>query len=304
MQKLDVKPCVFLKTDLFDMDAVSKLPVSNPQVIVLDCPWECIFLASDHHENTYKLASSTKLLQLFHQIRTWFTPRKGQVGHIFIWFTNDKLELAMQCLAAAGYKYIGINSWHKATQEDVPYKLSPYRGNVEMFLVGEKRTPGTESLCKTQRGFCAPPYVSMHSSKPLEFYTEFLPFFARNNLYGKPWSKVEKVDLFTRHSQDGFLSVGNEFVGRRELVYATPTPRTQMRLKRRRPLKKPVLKDAVPAKKRARGIGQAVFVRRDDREFGAVITSETDRQFLIEWDDTSKFQWVDKHLVMRKRKYT
>lgn len=292
-EEIDVSPFAFRKADLLNPAVVAQLPVKNPRVIVTDCPWECDFLASNHDKDTYALAPEAKLLQLFRTIRGWFTPTEDEPnGHLIVWFTNDKLELALRCLIEAGYTYIGINSWHKATYEGVPYKMSPFRGNVEMFIIGEKLVGDAESLCKTQRGFCAPPFITMHSSKPLEFYTVFLPFFAKANMYGRPWEQVEKVDLFTRHSQHGFLSVGNEFYGRR----SDSVPRT-LRTKKHTANNK-----NAGRKRKVRDLGMRIEVRGTHKaKWGAVILGESESQYLVQWDRPVRGcpaeEWVNKDVV-------
>lgn len=285
----DVEPFAFVETDLLDTECVSKLRVRNPQVMVTDCPWPSNTLASNHDSTTYKLASRGKLRRLFLQVRDMFTPTADQrVGHLFIWFTSDMLEFALELLRLAGYTYIGINSWHKATLDrNKPYKMSPHRGNAELFLIGEKLFAG-ESRVETSRGFCASPFISKHSSKPLDFYTKFLPFFARNQLYGRPWAEVEKVDFFSRHSQGGFLSVGNEFYGRRDPSIAQARPSVLLK-------KRAASQHHMNEKVTVSGAANA--------EWAATIVGERDDRYQVRWTYPTRgsraVEWVDKDVVVR-----
>jgi N6-adenosine-specific RNA methylase IME4 len=235
-----MEPVNFLQIDLLQQPrsnatfkkSIFKSTSANVQVIVADPPWESILLAANHHQDTYNLISSEDMLALFRRLNTWFVPNaREQVGELYLWFTNDKFDLALECLNAAGYRWVGLNSWHKGRLDGQPMALSPFRGNTEFFLVGRKSLANDNLTMKTSRGFVAPPYSAEHSSKPLEFYTQFLPFSAesRGFTFGKPWSQVLKCDLFTRHSQEGFISIGNQYRGPRTIkaapqVLALPPP--------------------------------------------------------------------------------
>lgn len=223
-------PARFLEMDLLSVTMENRHAFQemvcqgrNMQVVVADPPWESTFLATNHSQDTYKLIDSRRLLDIFTAIKTWFVPtEKERVGELYLFFTNDKFQLALDCLNMAGYTLVGMNSWHKATKDKRPMAISPYRGNVEMFLVGRKSWKNESLTFKTSRGFVAPPHTAAHSSKPLEFYTEFLPTLAQHRgMFDKPWSQVAKCDLFTRHAQEGFVSIGNEYHGPRTHVLKT-----------------------------------------------------------------------------------
>lgn len=222
--KLDLMKCPTKKLEEL---ACGKAPQSKQkgrgvQVIVADPPWDSVVLSNTHSNDTYQLLSEQDLLRFFRKISKLFVPTAEMpVGDIFIWFTNDKFDLAVDCLRASGYEWIGMNSWHKACIDGRPMKMSPYRGNTEFFLVGRKQLSSQDTTFQTSRGIVAPPFSQTeHSSKPVEFYTEYLPFHAesRSLVYGRPWSQVRKCDFFTRHSQEGFVSFGNEYVGPRLLL--------------------------------------------------------------------------------------
>ena len=58
--ELDAAPFAFVQTDLLDPECVNKLHISNPQLIVTDCPWPSNTLASNHDSTTYKLATKVR----------------------------------------------------------------------------------------------------------------------------------------------------------------------------------------------------------------------------------------------------
>lgn len=215
------EPARFLELDLVANDLtphklqhmVCGSSKQNYQVIVADPPWMSTCLPTDHHDTTYELISSDKLLGLFNAVDRLFVPSESMpLGEMFMWFTMDKFELALECMQVAGYNLVSIHSWHKTCRDGTPMKMSPHRSNVELFLVGRKLW-NADADFRTTRGFSAPPFLQMHSSKPVEFYTEYLPIRAPH--YGREWAKVKKLDLFTRHSQHGVLSMGNEYFGPR-----------------------------------------------------------------------------------------
>lgn len=102
------------------------------------------------------------------------------------------------------------------------------KGTCERFFVGRK-TFGKEvnaddwkdvvlndtANLYTSHSFSAPVFDSlMHSSKPLEFYTNFLPKFVEVYAkFEKKFSFYRKLDLFTRQTHPNFLSVGLQYNG-------------------------------------------------------------------------------------------
>jgi N6-adenosine-specific RNA methylase IME4 len=190
------------------------------QLITADPPWESTCLHSGHAESVYKLIPDKDMIHFFASLKKWFTPTKTcPVGLMVIWFCNDKFDLSLKCLNAAGYDLIGINSWHKTRLNDEPLGLNMFRGNVELFMVGRKQLKKGNGKIHTSRGIIAQPFSDSHSSKPLEFYTEYLPFLVKNLILkktsGRTYENIQMCDLFTRHSQKGFVSMGDEFEGER-----------------------------------------------------------------------------------------
>lgn len=149
------------------------------------------------------------------EVSLFYTPsRTDPSGNLFLWFTNDKMFLAIQCLEAAGYTLVGIDSWLKARKDGGHFDMSRYRGDCEHFLIGKKKLNGVPSHFHAARGLLAPPATSTHSSKPDQFYTRYLPEYAKKIAnYGKPWGKVKKLDIFRRDIQVGFLCLGNQYHG-------------------------------------------------------------------------------------------
>ncbi len=281
--KMSQVPDNFLQMDLFRPSrsdqafkrAIFKSASVNVQVIVADPPWDSIYLAAHHNKNTYPLASPEELLALFRRLDCWFVPTaREQTGELYLWFTNDKFELALECLRAAGYQWVGLNSWHKRCVDGQPMKPSPMRGNAEFFLVGRKSWTNDFRM-QASRGVMAEPYLKEHSSKPLEFYTQFLPFLAesraRGRIFGKPWSRVVKCDLFTRHAQEGFISVGNQFRGVR--TSADDKEDISQFLQELEEITAPITERSKPLKKRERGeaplpagpLVSPIFLTRDGR---------------------------------------
>lgn len=68
--------------------------------------------------------------------------------------------------------------------------------------------------------FSGPPFsYKLHSSKPIEFYEEFVPKFVTVYCKQINYNRCQKVDLFTREMQVGFTSAGLQFNGIRSTSF-------------------------------------------------------------------------------------
>lgn len=200
----------------------------NP-VITMDPPWKTSIIRSD----AYNTESDQEMLDFFSKrVSKLFTPNSQEKeGFLFLWYLNNKRTFSLRCLYAAGYELIADETWNKTTNEGNDRAMSLYRGTAEHFFVGRKRF-GNEvndndwknvvlndgANLYTSHSFSGAPFHSnLHSSKPLEFYTDFLPTFlkiyASSLKFHSSFKKCRKLDLFTREIQPGFLSAGLQFHG-------------------------------------------------------------------------------------------
>lgn len=277
-----------LRTTLRDFRGA--LP-DNYQVVVADPPWATAHVPKDHDKTTYALIDDDRMLDFFaERVRHLFAPTKADpIGYLFVWFTSDKLELAMQCLAAADYTYCGLNSWVKATMsEGLPHKGSQRRGNCECFLVGKKELVPTPYV-RTFRALLAPPAVTTHSSKPSEFYTRLLPHDLYLPYGGKPWSKVHKVDIFRRTIEPGFVCVGNQYHGE-DPIQSTVEAVDRSFQRLARAMKRPRGQDGPVGKMvRVAGVGA-----HDKTVYWQGVVKDTrPGEVRVQWKGTRTCEWVD-----------
>lgn len=211
-------------------DDVFSFLLNDPfPVICMDPPWKTGIIRSD----AYNTEDDQKMLDFFsNRVSKLFTPsEKEKEGFLFLWYLNNKRSFSLRCLYAAGYEIIADETWNKTTNDGNDRLMSLYRGTAEHFFVGRKKLNhhvnpndwkkvvlNDDVNMYASHSFSGAPFSSMmHSSKPLEFYTDFVPTFlkiyASHLVYHESFKKCRKLDLFTREIQPGYLSAGLQFHG-------------------------------------------------------------------------------------------
>lgn len=100
------------------------------QVLYPDAPWPengggKTKRGANRHYGTMKVRDIIKHFQLF---GSW----AADDAHIYAWATNNYMPAALECIAAAGFRYVSMITWVKDTKGLGQY----YRGRTEHCLFG------------------------------------------------------------------------------------------------------------------------------------------------------------------------
>jgi N6-adenosine-specific RNA methylase IME4 len=199
---------------------------NNFRVVCMDPPWKTSIIRAD----AYNTEDDTLMLNFFEtRVASLFQPcSTDSEGYLFLWYLNSKRTFALKCLYAAGYELVADETWNKSNLDGNDRGMSRYRGTAEHFFVGRKRL-GEETnkndwknavlndsaRLYASHSFSATPFDNaFHSSKPLKFYTDFVPTFIATYAkfsYHPSFKRCKKIDFFTREIQPGFVSAGLQF---------------------------------------------------------------------------------------------
>lgn len=171
------------------------------QCIVIDPPWFYRLRSKDKtHRNRipYQPMRTEEILGL--PIRE-LCDRSGCV--LWLWFTNNHMIEAAQCLQTWGFELKTILTWEKVTKDGTPHIGTGHwlrnctehcalavRGNVKAFA-GRSLTNESTILHSKRRE---------HSRKPPEFF----------ELVDKLCPDMTKLEMFARESRDGWDCWGDE----------------------------------------------------------------------------------------------
>ncbi|QFS52653.1 MT-A70 family methyltransferase [Nostoc sphaeroides] len=172
------------------------------QCIVIDPPW---FYRLRNQDKTHRNRINYKPMHI-QEILSLPVPdlsdRRGSV--LWLWFTNNHMIEAAQCLQTWGFELKTILTWEKVTKDGTKTHLGvghwlrnstehcalAVRGNVKAF---SGRTLTNESTILHSRR-------REHSRKPESFY----------QLVDKLCPDITKLEMFARESRDGWDCWGDE----------------------------------------------------------------------------------------------
>lgn len=125
---------------------------------------------------------------------------------LFMWVTYPCLEQGLEVMKAWGFRYKTCAfSWIKMNKKkDTPFVGMGYytRANNEICLLGVKGKPLERKSRKVQQVVMS--QIREHSRKPDEVRNRIVELFG----------DLPRVELFCRHPEDGWDSIGNEIDGR------------------------------------------------------------------------------------------
>lgn len=167
-------------------------PDGKYRVIVIDPPWQMEKIERDVAPNQVAFDYPTMDAD---QLRAFPAGEWADDDcHLFCWTTHKHLPLAIELVAAWGFRYVLAMVWHKPGGFQ-PFGLPQY--NCEFVVYARRGSPQFVDTKAFNCCFEAP--RREHSRKPDEFYD-----VVRRVTAGP------RIDVFSREERDGFDTWGNE----------------------------------------------------------------------------------------------
>lgn len=167
-------------------------PDGKYRVIVIDPPWQMEKIERDVAPNQVAFDYPTMDAD---QLRAFPVGEWADDDcHLFCWTTHKHLPLAIELVAAWGFRYVLAMVWHKPGGFQ-PFGLPQY--NCEFVVYARRGSPQFVDTKAFNCCFEAP--RREHSRKPDEFYDVIRRVTAG-----------PRIDVFSREERDGFDTWGNE----------------------------------------------------------------------------------------------
>ena len=214
-------------------------PNTNFTIVLMDCPWAGAKGNGNNLRSRFEFIYDGKLIDLARNAWSHFfqpTP-ENQVGLMGVWCMEETEVAAKKILEEAGYAYIHKAAWNKCKSDGMPISYTQLaNSNLEYLVLGVKGArPSRDGMGEKQeavlasRGFSGPSYYKLiqkvdrekfaeanHSSKPMEAYAYLQWFFTQICDQTLDYNSCAKLELFSRYETKGWISVGNQFVGKRD----------------------------------------------------------------------------------------
>ena len=213
---------------------------NNFSVVVMDCPWAGAKGNGNNNSSRFEFVNDGKLIELARDAWSHFfqpTP-ENKAGLMGVWCMEETEVTAKKILEEAGYAYIHRAAWNKCKTNGMPISYTQLaNSNLEYLILGVKGArPSRDGLGEKKRdavlasrGFHGPSYYKLiqkvdrekfaeanHSSKPMEAYAYLQWFFTEICDHTNDYNLCAKLELFSRHETKGWISVGNQFVSKRD----------------------------------------------------------------------------------------
>lgn len=183
-----------------DKNAALKLVQPAPVVkrygtIVIDPPWEMEKIKRDTRPNQVGLLDyPTMTRDELAGFGTTLEPMADEDCHLFCWTTHKHLPTSLSLVAAWGFKYTLLMTWHKPGGYQ-PHGLPQF--NSEFVVYARRGNPGFRET--TAFNTCFQGERREHSRKPDEFYNMI-----------RRVTDEGRIDVFSREPREGFDQYGNE----------------------------------------------------------------------------------------------